>query len=516
MKAPEDQLTAAPGPSFLSWRLPTGPFSWTGVALQAAIIALSVVVLGLAIMGLAAGQIAILAGGALALLLFLRRPEIALTAMLVIIASIVFEEVLPLLPVPGGSFHITDVLLLFFLFLIPFKCLFDPGFRFRSTSGDLPLILFLAAAIASAFNAIFVQGLDFNIVMRLLRGLMYYALYFVVTNFIRERRQVRFLAGAMFGIAALVSLAMIVQAVVGESVRLMPGRIEAAETINAFMEATRILPPGDILVFVMFITAMTLFSLDSRRRSASAGFFLPFLLGGGVLLTYNRNYWASIIIALLILGALISQRAKRRILAWAATAAVVIVVLVPALAGTGGRAGAYYDSLLARFRSLLSPAETFGSRSLEWRRIEIDFALQNVVRHPVLGIGLGQDYRPRIDWMDYYRQGRIWSNMSYIHNGYLYILVDMGLLGLLPFLWLLLRFLVRGFGSWKKPDDPQSRGLVLGFTLGGLAIMLSAIVSPRFLEWPGIVVLAMLMGLTESILRFEKEDVPAPLEGARP
>jgi O-antigen ligase len=501
---------------FSSPRLAAGPSGWLGTALRAAIIVLSVGILGPAIMGLTTVQIVALAAGTLALPLFARRPEIALSAMLLIIASIFFEEVLPLLPVPGGSFHVTDVLLLFFLFLIPFKLLFDPSFNVRGTSGDLPLFLFLAAAIVSAGNAILAQGVDFNVVMRLLRGLMYYALYFVVTNFIRERRQVRFLARAMFGIAAFVSVAMILQAIVGESVRLMPGRIEAAQAFNESFEATRILPPGDILVFVMFITALTLFALGSGRKSGFGGSLLPVLLGAGVLLTYNRNYWASIIISLLVLAGLASKTGKRRVLAWTATVAVILVILIPSLAGTGGRIGAYYESLRSRFVSLVSPAETYGSRSLEWRRIEIDFALQSAARNPVLGIGLGQDYRPRIDWMDYYRQGRIWSHMSYMHNGYLYILVDMGLIGLLPFLWLLLRFLAKGFASWKKRGDLPERGLVLGFTLGGLAIMLSAIMSPRFLEWPGIVVLAVLMGLTESISRLEKQEAPAPAEGARP
>jgi len=441
----------------------------------------------------------------------IKRPEVGISVMLILIASIIFESALPLVPIPGGSLHITDVLLLFFLLLIPLKLLTDERFRFQKTPADLPLMLFYSVALVSASLLIF-RGHDFNMVMRSLRGFTYYLVFFVITNFIREKKQIRFLVGAMFGIATLVALAMVVQAIVGESVRLLPGRIEPAGTFGQAVGATRILPPGDIVVFVMFIMAISLMSFVHKPLFASGVFYLAFLLGIGNLLTFNRNYWASIIIVLFIFAVLISGKEKRRFVAIAAAAAIIFIIVMPPLINSGGRPAAYYDSIRLRFSSLFTPTDTYKSESLEWRKLENRYAWRSFVRHPILGIGLGQNYRPRIYPMDYDSRGRKRELMSYIHNGYLDLLVDMGLIGFLPFLWFLLRVLTRGFSAWKKLDDPQDKGLVLGFTLSGMAIMLSAMLTPRFSDWAGILVIAVTMGLIEAIIQIERMPLPAPVD----
>jgi len=181
----------------------------------------------------------------------------------------------------------------------------------------------------------------------------------------------------------------------------------------------------------------------------------------------------------------------------------------------GGRARAYYDSLFLRLRSLFSPVDTLQSESLEWRKVEIEYAITNIVKHPLVGMGLGSDYRPRITWMDGYRDTRDWNSMSYIHNGYLFMLVDMGLLGLVPFLWFFYRFLARAFARWRSVRVPRDRAVAIGFTLGVVAILLSAMVSPRFFEWPGILVLATITGITEAIFQLDEQVVIATSEDAR-
>jgi O-antigen ligase len=96
----------------------------------------------------------------------------------------------------------------------------------------------------------------------------------------------------------------------------------------------------------------------------------------------------------------------------------------------------------------------------------------------------------------------------YIHNAYLWVWVDMGLVGLIPFVWLLAQVLVRGFGRWRKVGDPRWRAVALGVTLGILGQAITNIVAPNFIQSWGLVVFPILLGVNELIFRWELTDIP--------
>ena len=199
--------------------------------------------------------IIILAGLCLAIVTFL-KPQIGLLTIIAIISSIIFEEALPLIPIGIGSFHITDIILLFLLCMILFKLITDKNFPLVKTSIDLPLSLFYFTAMLSAFISIFYYKTDFNIVMRLFRHLTYYLIYFVITNLIQDKKEVKIFIKLLFTIAIIVAIVMIIQALVGETVQLMPGRVEALRTLEKEYSVTRILPPGQDWIYASFITAI--------------------------------------------------------------------------------------------------------------------------------------------------------------------------------------------------------------------------------------------------------------------
>jgi len=314
------------------------------------------------------------AGGILFLLVSLFKPEIGVLAIVIIISSIIFEAALPLIPIPFGSFHATDMLLLFLLIMIPFKLFTDRNFRLSTTPLDKSLLLFYLAAIISACIAIIYFKLDFNIVIRKLRPLTYYLIYFVGTNLIREKREIKFIIKGLFGIATIVGIAMIGQAIVGQSIQLMPGRVEAARTLGQVYEATRILPPGSTLIFVVFITAVCTIAFINKPILKSRYFYILLIVGMGILLTYNRSFWVSIVFSLSIFMILISKRGKKRVIAWS----VIVVILLSTLSFTflsmGGRPKAYFISVTDRVTSLFAGEKMFYSATLEWRKIENEYA----------------------------------------------------------------------------------------------------------------------------------------------
>jgi O-antigen ligase len=181
----------------------------------------------------------------------------------------------------------------------------------------------------------------------------------------------------------------------------------------------------------------------------------------------------------------------------------VIFVILP-ISRLSKTVKVYSDSIVERFSTLFTVKETWTSGSLEWRKIENQYAWRNIVQHPLLGIGLFNIYRPPLPGMNIGREG--WDSKRFIHNGYLWVLVNMGLIGFIPLMWFYIRFLIRGLLNWRKIRDPKERSVVLGYAICGVALSLSILVEPRLMQWRGIMVIATIAGMNEVIIHRNKKD----------
>ncbi|MHC1696763.1 MAG: O-antigen ligase family protein [Geobacteraceae bacterium] len=444
----------------------------------------------------------LMVGGLLILAVTATRPEIGILSIVVLISSIVFGESLGLIPIGIGSLHIADVMLLYMLFLIIRRHFGHEDLIFISTPLDKWLVLFMVTVIISALLSILHYGVDFNDVMRQVRHLTYYLIFFIVTNLITTKEQMVFVIRGLLAISVVVAITMVLQAIVGESVQLMPGRVEAAMTFGRAYDATRILPPGQTLLFVMFITSFCFLCLRSEKNSLQSGYFYVLTaLSVGILLTYNRNYWVAAIFCLAILLMMLPFKGKKKLIA--------VVVLLVMISGMGillfdERDSKFNQTVLSisdRFTSLFTGKELIKSRSLEIRRLENKYALAKIAEHPVLGIGLGNTYRPIF-----------WKNDTltyYMENGYYWILTDMGIPGLLFFMMFYLRFLVRAFRNRTAIRDDYLRAALTGFMLSGVGILPMVIVNPIFMQWFSIVVISLCIGLSENIIRLNATE-PEP------
>jgi len=469
---------------------------------QVIVFLLSAMILSWLIITFSSFQVILVPVGVFFLYIIIRKPEIGILAVIAIVASIIYKLDIPRIHIPGGSLLVTDVILLALLLQIPFKALADRSFRLLTTPLDFPLLLFIFAAFISAGISIFKYRLDFKVIVGTgLQTIIYYLLFFTITNLIREKKQLRVLFGGLFGIATVVSLAMIIQARVGQSVRLMYGRIEAAEQGSWAM---RIIPPGEVVIFVTFISAVCAIAIMNKPFFRTVYFYLIPILGAGLLLTYNRQYWGSIIFSLFIFMLLTSERGKRRFLSWIAIVFISVILVILPITTLSKTIRVYSDSIIGRFSSLFTVKETLAGSSLGWRKIENQYAWRSIVKHPFLGIGLYNTYRPPLPGMDIGKTG--WDSKRFIHNGYLWVLVSMGLLGFLPLMWFYICFLVRGFSNWRKIRYPIEKSAVIGYAVSGIALSLSILVEPRIMQWHGIVVIATITGLNEVIIRRNEKE----------
>ncbi len=464
-------------------------------------LAITVVVLGL-ISGFLATKLSwdlmMLALGGLVVLLFsFSRPELVILLTLVASSSIFAQNQIPTISI-GFAFSAIELCLIFLLGLVIVQTLGDKKSPFVKTPLDLPIALFFGASFISLLNAVLNLGADVDLLEYQWRILFNYLAFFAVTNLVRTRRQLMTLVVGMLVIATIVAVMMIVQQAVGDSVVILPGKVGTAGVFESdFAGVTRVLPPGQSLTLVMLMPALILFISREHLGQMQWLLFLAIgLLFVALAFTFNRSSWVGIAIsiAFVFLRSNRNQRKNLLLLLYAVT--VIIAVVIPLSSMYFPKLGDIFNALYLRAASLFTGDEVKYSSSWQWRVLENKYARISIQRHPLFGIGPGNDYRPRIRLEGDYLTG-------YMHNAYLFILVDLGIAGFVPFIWFSALFLFRGYRLWQRVKDKVFMAVVLGFTLSYVTVLIASIASPMFMAWYWTPVLGVMLGVNEVIYRLD-------------
>jgi hypothetical protein len=165
----------------------------------------------------------------------------------------------------------------------------------------------------------------------------------------------------------------------------------------------------------------------------------------------------------------------------------------------GNRTQSLIDGSIIRMSTLVNP-NTVNEGSLRDRYVENEYAYQQVLAHPLIGLGLGADYRKwdrRIDFTAI----ASWDRFAYIHDGHLWVMLKTGFLGYFFFIWMLLRFLRRGFQAWLKNPPPYYKGIIFSFVITIVGLLPATIVNPLFSTPYWTAVIGVMLGISEVIIR---------------
>jgi O-antigen ligase len=196
----------------------------------------------------------------------------------------------------------------------------------------------------------------------------------------------------------------------------------------------------------LILTAVALFPFVRRQtRLALTAFLVP--AGAMLVLTYTRSAWISLVAGVLVIGLI----HRKRVLAVAGIAVILVVLTVPSIAG--------------RFQDLETSTRSSGTaaNSLVWRLGYWDQALQ-LSHNPFIGEGL----RTVAASTDVAKEP---------HNDFIRVYVEMGLVGMAAYLWLLgtmVRVAARGL---RTATAGIHRGIVVAFTAMLSAFLLLSLVS---------------------------------------
>jgi hypothetical protein len=441
----------------------------------------------------------------LGLAIGLNKPVVFLL-LLVMNEATILPENYPLLSIDMGvaTIYLSDGVFLLLAGILIFKLLFENDFTLVRTPLDLPLIAFLASIVTITLVRLIQDGFAFlPWAIPRVRSLLFLGVFFIVTNLIRDRKQLHILLNGLMIIGAFVGFAMLVQFVLGSSVTILPGRVEDVVTENvSFQGVTRVLPPGQSTVLVVSLLATTALIFEGIKPKTVWLLGVAGLAGVSVLLTFNRSFWS---VVLMFTGALFFYLRGGRRLTLLAGIAMGALLLAGASLISSPRVEKLAAASLNRLQTLTSAESIENDSSLNWRKVENAHVYPAIKAHPMFGIGLGAEYRSldtRLDWAHF--DGR-----RYIHNGHFWLITKTGVFSYLIFIGLSVLFVIRGLRHWRQADIPLESAAMLSFSLLYVGLMAAAIVDPIFHQQFWTPIIGMMMGINEVIIRFNQPDASA-------
>lgn len=427
----------------------------------------------------------------------LKHPEFILLAILASLSTILDPEMLP--AVPGmRSIKIVDLLLAASIGLVVLRWLAEPSFNLIYSPVNLPLFGFVVTALLSTLLAIIDGRVELWAAYEEFRIVSYYLTFFVVLNLIRDEQQLLILIRGFFLLATVVAVFMVLQFIIGDSVAILPGRVETLRTQSDVVRGiTRILPPGQSIIQVTSITICAILVLRSFQASSLLWFMQWGLVTTAVIITFNRNFWVGIVLGISILATQVRGASWKRYVSWG------MAVVAMGISGVGilsmqpnSQITTLASASVQRLLTVFAGGGALDDPSFQWRYPEYEHGLRQFTGRPILGIGTGVAYRPfdpRLDDPS--------SNLTrYLHNGHLWIAMKTGIVGYLFLISAVIIFAVRGFRNWRHINNPILAGTVLGFTLTTIGILSSNIVAPIFMQWFWTPIIGVMMGVNEVVI----------------
>jgi len=446
-----------------------------------------------------------LIGGLAFVLLTMRWPEFCILCLIALLNGLVYLGSLPALHLGPISLQVTDALLMLLLVLVFLRATTQRGFVLFGSPLMLPLFLFIGAFLLSAANAVLIYRVSPNTVLRTARVLILWIVFIPTLQLVRDEKALRRLLIGLWMLTGILAFGVLL------ANRLSPvlymEEAPMATGTQAYSDFTRIYYAGDMVLYAMIpVTLASLATIKKGKQLWRIG--LLGLLLYWVYRTYFREYWLTLfVICVLLLGFLTSLERIRLLKRLAPVAIAGVLILGVLIAAQPTQFARLVQPLADRVATLGQNPLREGS--LKWRAIENHYAFQQIGSHPMLGLGLGNTYRPPMESESDITSFSDWSS-KYIENGYLYIAVMMGLVGLLPFLWLCAAYLLRVLHHQHEIKDDGLRAIYLGFGASFLGMVACNVVSPTFVIGSRLVFFPLAMAICEVILRLEREKKGRP------
>lgn len=254
-----------------------------------------------------------------------------------------------------------------------------------------------------------------------------------------------------------------------------------------------------LLMFVFVIAVLKVVAPEAKRKFL--WFLLLTLCFFGIFVTFGRAVWAVTFLCAFLAALIAGRREFTRFMLYGGGFLLTILVIVWILRP---------EFLIGAANRMLSLQTEFGAKgeSLKWRLVENTFAWPTMRNNPIMGIGMGGEYKPRLIDM------RAFSAQTYyIHNGYFYITMKTGLIGIALYM---LHYFNIMWTCWKNKGLPGvDRTIQIAVVVIFIGTLILNVTQPEFMQGPSIASLASMGAIAIALGRWQKADA-APAKMSSP
>jgi len=221
---------------------------------------------------------------------------------------------------------------------------------------------------------------------------------------------------------------------------------------------------------VLCVTVLLSWGLIRGAKGKARWFWLGMWVMqlGGLVVTFSRSAWAAVAVGLLLIILWGFRTMLRKPGALLGIVLIVFVVAIVAIA-----AALRFPNLLGHFSSIFSPTQV---PEFQWRLWVWHFALAQIIRHPVIGLGTSiinnaEAQIPRA--AEQFSSHNLWVDIAYQRG-----LIALGIFIL--FNGLFFRNALKLM--WDKDNSPMVTSLALSLLAGGIAFFVSGMGSPSMMH----------------------------------
>lgn len=372
------------------------------------------------------------------------------------------------------------------------------GLKLPYTELNLPLLIFLFISFLSIFWSTHVEISLRAFIRKLLE---YVLLYFIVVDTVTERRVVGNILKALAISLFIMSIDCIYQKVVGyDFIRGYP--MFSLLSVTGSFKFPNGLSAWLIIVSFPFISLMLFYPI--RRAVSSSidkkeGWRLKIVSSALTILsvyclyfTHTRGGIISFIFALMFMLLLRGGKVYLIICTLFIIAILAVASIIPE--GADGYKGIKYYIGLSELFSGITSQHRIRMWTAGWRMF---------IDRPLLGQGLNT-------FMANYAKFKVPDQTVgtwYAHNCYLQIAAEIGIFGLLSFLWMMARMAITSIKSWKLIEDGFLRYIYLGLFCGIVSFLMQSFVETNLYALQLAVLFYFSLGLLMGIKRIGLNEI---------
>lgn len=437
--------------------------------------------------------------GLIYIFLLFKRPEIGFAISFFIIIGFLGIMGRSFLRVEG-YFKLLDIALVVLFLSFVKEVFYQSDLRFLIKSPIAKaLLLFMGSAIAAGIYTKVHYNISIISIIQAGRVYLFYSLFFLSLYHIRGKKQLHLFLKILLGSAILFSILYIAQHLIGKSLKIfVSGAQVKIMNIGEYsiwrLRITSIDFPGLFLPCMLGIILLTSCKKIRYWATIVASLFIV-----QIIFTLGRAHWFGVVISCLVFWLFLPLSKKISILKYLTVVTLIIIFLLPIISLL------MYDSPFPLFSLIIDRSDTgikdFYKKSgtFGWRYDIAERYWDLLKRRPIFGFGLiplhSEDIIANLP-------GKMARDP---HVGILNIFIDLGLVGSLFFVILVVVVIIRSLYIYRNLHNQFYKVVSLGI-LSAFIGRVAAFTLDIFSTYEQVTMIAVMLGLLEIMYIVDNED----------